>query len=153
MWYLPIAADQYGLFFAVMTGVYANIFSLGCAIITFFLDRHAEITIKEEEDQNRGSYHGSRGRSNFWSVFGPQQIKDFGRLYWMMAFFMAVTELVIICCSNVSVGLITERWLPDDPDAQLKAGRMNGMAWFTAAVTTPIFGLLVDRIGHRAVLV
>lgn len=61
-----------------------------------------------------------------------------------MAFIMAIFYTIIICSSNVSVGLISERWLIDDPDAEIKAGRMNGAAWATAAISTPFFGAVID---------
>jgi len=39
-----------------------------------------------------------------------------------MAVLMAMLYTVTLSISNVSVGLITERWLPNDDQAEIKAG-------------------------------
>jgi hypothetical protein len=71
----------------------------------------------------------------------------------MLAIFCALIYTSIVSFSNVSVGLITEVWLEDSEQSEIIAGRMNGIAWAIAAITTPLFGYTIDSFGYRAILV
>jgi hypothetical protein len=54
---------------------------------------------------------------------------------------------------NVSVGLYTERWLFDDPNAEVTAGELVAIMWFITGILTPLFGYLIDLAGFRALIV
>jgi len=66
---------------------------------------------------------------------------------------MAFVYTSLLCNSAISVGLLTERWFHDEPQPEIKAGRMLGIMWFTSALLSILFGLVVDRTGHRALIV
>ena len=54
---------------------------------------------------------------------------------------------------NVSVGLYTERWLFDDPNAEANAGELVALMWFMTGILTPLFGYLIDMVGYRCLIV
>ena len=70
-----------------------------------------------------------------------------------MAVFFALIYTSVLSFTNVSVGLLSERWLEDDGNQELVAGRMVGIVWLIAGIFTPIFGYGIDIIGRRGLIV
>jgi hypothetical protein len=70
-----------------------------------------------------------------------------------MAIFHALIFSAILGLTNVSVGLYSERWLIGDERAEVTAGRLVAIMWLITGIMTPIFGLVIDFIGFRAIIV
>lgn len=51
---------------------------------------------------------------------------------------------------NISVGLLSERWLSDRANPEEDAGEMIALEWFITGVFTPIFGYIIDKYGGRS---
>lgn len=48
------------------------------------------------------------------------------------------------------MGFLTERWLWEDEESELKAGEMVAMMWLITGFFTPIFGYIADKFGGRS---
>ena len=51
--------------------------------------------------------------------------------------------------NNISVGLLTERWLGEGEKSEEIAGEMVAVEWLISGLCTPIFGYLIDKYGGR----
>jgi hypothetical protein len=59
----------------------------------------------------------------------------------------------IFTFSFVSVGLLSERWFDDDPNSEVRAGKLVAIMWFLCAILIPLFGLMYDFLGKISLMV
>ncbi|KAM3141038.1 hypothetical protein pb186bvf_006839 [Paramecium bursaria] len=164
MYNAPKISSKHGVVWACLSGTIFNIFSLICTIIAVGLDYHADITlqlkqrsqiyhqIKEVADQQDMIQYDDRDDEAQQLFYNSNRIEnaDFTSLYWKVAFFYGFIYTSVVAYINISVGLLTERWLSDSNNPEEEAGEMIALEWFITGVFTPIFGSIIDRHGGRS---
>lgn len=68
----------------------------------------------------------------------------------MVAVYFGLNYSSVLGFINISVGFLTERWLGENEESELKAGEMVAIMWLITGFFTPIFGYLADKFGGRA---
>lgn len=49
-------------------------------------------------------------------------MKTYPRLFWLVAIYFGLNYSSVLGFINISVGFLTERWLGEDEESELKAG-------------------------------
>ena len=128
---------QNPLFIAVGAGVLA----VSCSLLYWFLESHAE-----------GRYELGRGGSVDKLEFG--QILKFNPSYWLVVGLCFTFYSAIFPFRTFAIDFFTNKILAAHPalgaEAIKQAGFCNSLLPFSAMIATPLFGLMVDRIGRRA---
>lgn len=70
-----------------------------------------------------------------------------------MGIFYAVIYASVLALVNVSVGFVSETWLKGNENAEREASKMVAVMWFLTGSLTPLFGILIDYLGHRSTIV
>lgn len=128
---------QNPLFIAVGAGVLA----VSCSLLYWFLESHAE-----------GRYQLGKGGSIDKLEFG--QILKFNRSYWLVVGLCFTFYSAIFPFRTFAIDFFTNKILAAHPglgaEAIKQAGFCNSLLPFSAMIATPLFGLMVDKIGRRA---
>ncbi|XP_058794311.1 major facilitator superfamily domain-containing protein 1-like [Phymastichus coffea] len=120
------------LFFSAMTCMGSMI----CALLLGYMDSHAEKVLKRNE--------------------GPQpelvkltDVKDFKNIFWLVAGICVAYYIAIF--PFISLGkLYFIRKYEFEPDA---ANTVNSLVYSISAIASPLFGILVDKIGRNVLWV
>lgn len=77
-------------------------------------------------------------------------MKTYPKLFWLVAIYFGLNYSSVLGFINISVGFLTERWLGEDEESELKAGEMIALMWLITGFFTPLFGFIADKYGGRA---
>lgn len=77
-------------------------------------------------------------------------MKTYPKLFWLVAIYFGLNYSSVLGFINISVGFLTERWLGEDEESEMKAGEMVALMWLITGFFTPIFGFIADKYGGRA---
>ncbi|CAK85786.1 unnamed protein product (macronuclear) [Paramecium tetraurelia] len=160
MYFCPLLALQYGLLVATSIGCLFNLFCIVCAIVSTSIDKCAETQMLKNIDYEKVKYmqlaqeeeQPQINEQNIQQseVSTYEQMKTYPKLFWLVAIYFGLNYSSVLGFINISVGFLTERWLGEDEESELKAGEMVAIMWLITGFFTPIFGFIADKYGGRA---
>ena len=125
----------------LVIAVGAGILAVSCSILYWFLESHAE-----------GRYELGKGGSVDKLEF--QEILKFNPSYWLVVGLCFTFYSAIFPFRTFAIDFFTNKILAAHgglgTEAIKQAGFCNSLLMISAMIATPLFGLMVDRIGKRA---
>jgi len=136
----PWAAQQWGIAGAMKLGTGLVIFGLVCNVFGVLLDK-TEGSRLALPDVSDGEHKVSMAN-----------VLRMPRLYWLLATLSVVIYCSILPFNNIASAFFVETMYATEiqADAEVHAGRAMSLLFLVAAVATPPFGSVVDRVGMRA---
>lgn len=136
----PWAAQEWGIAGALKLGTALVLFGLVCNVIGVLIDK------------TEGSRLALPDVSDDEHKVSIKTVLRMPRLYWLLATLSVIIYCSILPFNNIASAFFVETRYANEKqaDAELHAGRAMSLLFLVAAVATPPFGSVVDRIGMRA---
>jgi MFS family permease len=129
----PFVYNQAGLVTALWIGC---LVCLASFVLSFFVLRL---------NQKRQKTMAVVGDDNSKEQFRFSHIKKLGKPFWVLVFNITCIESCVYCFGFIASGYLQDRF---GYDLQT-AGSVMSMTFLISAVSSPLFGICVDRVGKR----
>jgi nitrate/nitrite transporter NarK len=136
---VPSVYDSSGLGMALTVGFAVCIFSLANAFGLVALDKKAE-----KSNSNAQAAEVSEDDKFKWS-----DIYSFNSSFWLLTGSCVITYMTIFPYLQIASDLLQQKYGFD----KITAGYLFGIPYIISAVTSPFLGLMIDKIGKRALLI
>lgn len=136
---VPSVYDTNGLGMALMIGFVICVFSLANAFGLIFLDKKAE-------DQNPSSEQAQLSEDD---KFNWSDLYAFDLSFWILTGSCVLTYMSIFPFIQVASDLLQTKYHFD----KITAGYLFGVPYIISACLSPILGIVIDKVGKRALLI
>ena len=136
---VPSIYDSRGLGAALMVGFMICVFSLFNALGLVWLDRR-----REQKDPN-----AERAALSDEEKFKMSDLYEFNMSFWLLTASCVLTYMSIMPYIQVASDLLQTKYHFD----KITAGYLFGVPYIISAVSSPLLGYAIDRVGMRARLI
>lgn len=136
---VPVLTANEGMTFAYLVGGFICLFSLGNAIGLITLDKWAE---KKNPNAEKATLSDEE-------KFKFSDLKRFRLAFWLLVGSCVVTYMSVFPYIQIVSDVLQIKYQFDS----ITAGKLFGIPYIISATTSPFLGLLIDKIGRRAIII